>query len=193
MTDESQKWSMGNVHPNSPTRNQLMSSKSIVNVVLVTPEIPQNTGNVIRLCANVGARLHLVKPLGFRLDNSGLRRAALDYRDIADIVVHSSIEAFLESLPLYKIYGAITDGLTPYDSPRYLPGDAILFGPESSGLPHELVSRLPSENRVRIPMKPSNRSLNLSNAVAIIVYEMWRQMDFRGTSHEALPNQSYFS
>ena len=170
-----------------------MYSQPIVNVVLLTPEIPQNTGNVIRLCANVGARLHLVKPLGFRLDHAGLRRAALDYQDIADVAHHSSIETFLESVPIDRVYGAITNGLVPYDSPRYIPGDTILFGPESSGLPPDIVFRLRSRNRVRIPMKPSNRSLNLSNAVAIIVYEMWRQMGFPGTYYDALPNRSYFS
>ena len=163
-----------------------MSSQSIVNVVLLTPEIPQNTGNVIRLCANVGARLHLVEPLGFRLDNARLRRAALDYRDVADIVCHTSIEALFELTPIDRIYGAITNGLVPYDSPRYCFGDTILFGPESSGLPDGVVSRLRAENRVRIPMKPSNRSLNLSNAVAIIVYEMWRQMGFTGANSESL-------
>ena len=170
-----------------------MYSQPIVNVVLLAPEIPQNTGNVIRLCANIGARLHLVEPLGFRLDNSKLRRAALDYRDIADIICHPSIETFLESVPLHRVYGAITNGPVQYDSPRYMPGDTILFGPESSGLPHAVISRLRNENLIRIPMKPSNRSLNLSNAVAIIVYEMWRQMGFAGASASPLPGQGYFS
>lgn len=170
-----------------------MSSNSIVNVVLVTPEIPQNTGNVIRLCANVGARLHLVEPLGFRLDNPGLRRAALDYSDVADIVCHTSIEAIFELAPIDRIYGAITNGLVPYDSPRYCFGDTIIFGPESSGLSDNFASRLRADNRVRIPMKPSNRSLNLSNAVAIIVYEMWRQMGFIGANARLLPDQSGFS
>jgi len=168
-----------------------MPSKPVANVVLMTPEIPQNTGNVIRLCANVGARLHLVEPLGFRLDNSHLRRAALDYRDIADIVCHSSIEALLELFPVDRVYGAIIDGPVHYDSPKYLPGDAILFGPESSGLPDTVVARLHCRNRVRIPMKPSNRSLNLSNAVAIIVYEMWRQMGFSGTFSGSLPDPEF--
>ena len=154
----------------------------MINVVLLAPEIPQNTGNVIRLCANVGARLHLVEPLGFRLDNKGLRRASLDYRDIADVVCHASVESIFESVHIERIYGAIINGPVRYDSPRYLIGDTILFGPESSGLPDTVVDRLRPENRVQIPMKPSNRSLNLSNAVAVVVYEMWRQMGFTGMS-----------
>ena len=158
-----------------------MINKPTINVVLITPEIPQNTGNIIRLCANIGARLHLVEPLGFRLDDKGLRRASLDYRDLTDVVCHPSIESFWESTDKHRIYGATPNGQVLYDAPRYRLGDTILFGPESSGLPRQIVEKLPPNNRVRIPMKPANRSLNISNAVAVIAFEMWRQMSFGGS------------
>ena len=170
-----------------------MLTKPLFNIVLLSPEIPQNTGNVIRLCSNVGARLHLVEPLGFRLDNAKLRRAALDYRDMADIICHPSVESLLELLPMDRVYGAVTNGEVRYDSPRYMAGDTILFGTESSGLPQDVVSRLLPGNHIRIPMKPSNRSLNLSNAVAIIAYEIWRQMGFANSSSRPLPSQVHFS
>jgi len=157
-----------------------MINKPTINVVLITPEIPQNTGNIIRLCANIGARLHLVEPLGFRLDDKGLRRASLDYLDLTDVVCHPSIESFWKSVDNRRIYGAIPNGQVLYNSPRYRFGDTILFGPESSGLPSQIVDKLQTNNRVRIPMRPSNRSLNISNAVAIIAFEMWRQMNFNG-------------
>ena len=137
--------------------------------------------------------MHLVEPLGFRLDDAKLRRASLDYTDIADIICHPSIAALLELFPIDKVYGAITNGQVQYDSPRYMSGDTVIFGPESSGLPHDVVSRLLPGNHIRIPMKPSNRSLNLSNAVAIILYEMWRQMGFANSASEPLPNQGHFS
>ena len=170
-----------------------MYPEPLVNVVLLTPEIPQNTGNVIRLCANVGARLHLVEPLGFRLDDRGLRRAALDYRDIADVITHPSIDSILESTPIDRVFGALIDGPVLYNAPRYSLGDTIVFGPESSGLSAPIVSRLCPENRVRIPMRPSNRSINLSNAVAIIVFEVWRQLGFAGTTINSLGKPPYYS
>ena len=159
-----------------------MNQEPVINVVLVTPEIPQNTGNIIRLCANTGSKLHLVEPLGFSLDSAGLKRAALDYGDIADIVLHSSLATFLQSLPSRGVYGAVVDGPVSYTCPRYLSGDTIVFGPESTGLPHEVSDLFEAQNLIHIPMAPTNRSLNLSNAVAIVVYEMWRQMAFVGSN-----------
>ena len=170
-----------------------MDSNPILNVVLVAPEIPHNTGNIIRLCANVGARLHLVEPLGFQLNNPRLRRAALDYRDLTEIITHTSIDAFLDSVDIATVYGAVIDGQVPYTEPEYHVGDTIIFGSESVGLVDDIVSCLPKKNRLRIPMKPANRSLNLSNAAAIIVYEMWRQMGFSGSVDAADLEQPYFS
>lgn len=154
---------------------------AFLNVALITPEIPQNTGNIIRLCANIGAHLHLVEPLGFRLRDPLLKRAALDYTDLVNISTYSSVDDLFHTLVDGDVYGAVTDGPTLYTDPRYLPGDTIVFGPESVGLSDNLVSRLDEAHRVRIPMRPSNRSLNLSNAAAIIAYEMWRQLGFVGS------------
>ena len=170
-----------------------MDFQPIANVVLIAPEIPQNTGNVIRLCANVGARLHLVEPLGFRLENPGLRRASLDYSDLTDILVHNSIDEFFQTISIDSVYGATLPGTVLYNTPRYQVGDTIVFGSESIGLPGSVVDKLNFENRVRIPMMPANRSLNISNAAAIIVYEMWRQIGFHGASAFPYGNQSYFS
>ena len=158
-----------------------MNNDPIANVVLFTPEIPQNTGNIIRLCANVGATLHLIKPLGFNLEDSGLKRAALDYRDLADVVLHESIEAFFSSTNAGKIYAAVTGGDLDYTEPHYQIGDTIIFGPESGRLSNEIISQLGPDSLIRIPMMPANRSLNLSNAVAVVVYEMWRQSNFWGS------------
>ena len=159
-----------------------MDFQPIANVVLIAPEIPQNTGNVIRLCANVGARLHLVKPLGVQLENPGLRRASLDYSDLTDILLHNSIDNFLQTVPISTVYGATIPGTVLYTTPRYQLGDTIVFGSESVGLPSSVMDKLNFENRIRIPMMPANRSLNISNAAAIIVYEMWRQIGFHGAS-----------
>jgi tRNA (cytidine/uridine-2'-O-)-methyltransferase len=165
----------------------------VANIVLIAPEIPQNTGNIIRLCANAGARLHLVEPLGFQLENTRLRRASLDYSDLTDILVHKSIDEFFQNIPIGSVYGATTLGIVPYTTPRYQFGDTIVFGSESAGLPISVIGKLNSENRVHIPMMPANRSLNISNAAAIIVYEMWRQLGFSGASLFPDENQSYFS
>jgi len=170
-----------------------MDFQPIANVVLIAPEIPQNTGNVIRLCANVGARLHLVEPLGFRLENPGLRRASLDYSDLTDILVHNSIDELFQTISIDSVYGATIPGTVLYTSPRYKLGDTIVFGSESVGLPASVVDKLNFENRVHIPMMPANRSLNISNAAAIIVYEMWRQIGFSGASALAHEKQAYFS
>ncbi len=152
--------------------------------MLVAPEIPQNTGNIIRLCANTGACLNLVKPLGFELSQPALQRASLDYSDIADVVVHDNFASFSQDWAVGRRLCATTDGGVRYDTHAYREGDALVFGSESVGLPDELIQTLPAQNRLRIPMTPSNRSMNLSNAVAVMVYEMWRQIGFTGAVTE---------
>ncbi|HVN43287.1 MAG TPA: tRNA (cytidine(34)-2'-O)-methyltransferase [Steroidobacteraceae bacterium] len=147
-----------------------------VHVVLFEPEIPPNTGNVIRLCANTGARLHLIRPLGFRLDAKAVRRAGLDYRDLAPVQVHASLEACLVSLGSPRWFAFSTHATRRYDTVAYAPGDALVFGPETRGLPPEVLAGCPEACRVTIPMRPQARSLNLSNAVAVAVYEAWRQL-----------------
>ena len=149
-------------------------------VVLYQPEIPPNTGNIIRLCANTGARLHLIRPLGFALDDKRLRRAGLDYHEWAEVQTHRDLEAFVASVAPRRILACSTRGRQPYSEIRFQAGDALLFGPETRGLPRAVLDALPAEQRLRIPMRPGNRSLNLANAVAIILYEAWRQQDFAG-------------
>ena len=163
------------------------------NVVLISPEIPQNTGNIIRLCANVGAYLHLVKPLGFTLDDPRLKRASLDYSDIANVVVHESPDQLFNSRMVNRVFAATTNSIVPYTQPNYELGDTIILGRESLGLSDDFIENVLPENRVHIPMQPANRSLNLSNAAAIIVYEMWRQLDFDGASSSIDNNKVYFS
>lgn len=152
------------------------------NIVLVHPEIPPNAGNVIRLAANTGARLHLVEPLGFSLDNSQLKRAGLDYRELAHVEVHRDYEALKNALAGRRMYAFTTRGTQSYAENEYRPGDAFVFGSETSGLPAHLLEEFPPERRVRLPMLEGNRSLNLSNAVAVVVYEAWRQVGFLGAS-----------
>ena len=147
-----------------------------LHVVLFQPEIPPNTGNVIRLCANTGATLHLVRPLGFRLDAKAVRRAGLDYRELADLREHPSLRDCLESLHQPRWFAFTTRADARHDSVRYRDGDALVFGPETRGLPPEVLAGCPSERRLRIPMRPGSRSLNLSNAVAVAVYEAWRHL-----------------
>ena len=149
-------------------------------VVLYQPEIPPNTGNVIRLCANAGCDLHLIRPLGFELDDARLRRAGLDYHEYATVRVHDDLAAFRALAPERRLFGFSTRGETRHDAVQWRPGDALLFGPETRGLPDEVLDALPAERRVRLPMRPDVRSLNLSNAVAVAVYEAWRQQDFDG-------------
>jgi tRNA (cytidine/uridine-2'-O-)-methyltransferase len=151
----------------------------MLHVVLYQPEIPPNTGNVIRLCANSGARLHLIRPLGFELDHAKLRRAGLDYHEFADVKVHDTLDAFNGAVHPRRIFALSTRGRTPYTDARFADGDALLFGPETRGLPQAILDALPEAQRLRLPMRPGNRSLNLSNAVAVVVYEAWRQMGFR--------------
>ena len=149
-------------------------------VLLYQPEIPPNTGNVIRLCANTGARLHLIEPLGFQLEDRQLRRAGLDYHEYARVQVHASLEAALAAIAPQRLFALSTRGQLRYDQPRYAAGDAFLFGPETRGLPQALLDALPPERRLRLPMRPDNRSLNLSNSVAVLVFEAWRQQGFDG-------------
>ncbi|HVV98583.1 MAG TPA: tRNA (cytidine(34)-2'-O)-methyltransferase, partial [Rhodanobacteraceae bacterium] len=139
-----------------------------------------NTGNVIRLCANTGAALHLVRPLGFDLDDKKLRRAGLDYHEFARIAVHDDLAAFLVAAKPRRVFAVSTRGGTRYDRIVYDDDDALLFGPETRGLPQAILDELPPEQRLRLPMRPGNRSLNLSNAVAVIVFEAWRQSGFAG-------------
>jgi tRNA (cytidine/uridine-2'-O-)-methyltransferase len=146
-----------------------------IRVVLFQPEIPPNTGNVIRLCATTGARLHLVRPLGFRLDARAVRRAGLDYRELADVTEHADLQECLASLGQPRWFAFTTRGLRRHDEVEYADGDALVFGPETRGLPDDVLDRCPPERRVRIPMLGGVRSLNLSNAVAVAVYEAWRQ------------------
>ena len=148
------------------------------NIVLYEPEIPPNTGNVMRLAANTGAALHLVEPLGFELDEPRLRRAGLDYREFADVRTYASLADALAALGEPRVFALSTRGVTRYDAPHYRAGDAFLMGPETRGLPQALLDSLPEEQRLRLPMRPGNRSLNLSNAAAVVVYEAWRQLGF---------------
>lgn len=149
-------------------------------IVLYQPEIPPNTGNVIRLCANTGAHLHLVKPLGFGLDDRSLARSGMDYRDLVLTTVHDNWEACLASLGPSRLYFMSTKGKTAYDAPHYTPGDVFVFGSESRGLPAVMLDAAPAEQRLRLPMVPNNRSLNLGNSVAVVIYEAWRQNGFTG-------------
>lgn len=148
-------------------------------VVLFQPEIPPNTGNIIRLCANTGSRLHLIHPLGFELDDSRLKRAGLDYHEYASVRQHRGFNEFLLSIQPLRLFACSTRGETLYSEVEYRPGDAFLFGPETRGLPQSMLDALPRGQRLRIPMREGNRSLNLSNAVAVVVYEAWRQNGFR--------------
>jgi tRNA (cytidine/uridine-2'-O-)-methyltransferase len=154
----------------------------VFDIVLYEPEIPPNTGNVMRLCANVGARLHLVEPLGFVLSDRRLRRAGLDYRDRAQAVIHPSLDACRGALPGQRWFAASTRGRRRYDDVAYQPGDVFLFGPETRGLPGDVLDALDPDAVLRLPMLATSRSLNLSNAVAVLVYEAWRQAGFRGMS-----------
>jgi tRNA (cytidine/uridine-2'-O-)-methyltransferase len=149
-------------------------------IVLYQPEIPPNTGNVMRLCANTGNRLHLVAPLGFDLEDSKLRRAGLDYREWASVTLHASLDAFTQALRPPRTWAVSTRGQRCYSEIAYQPGDALLFGPETRGLPPRVLEDLGGDRTVRLPMVPQSRSLNLSNAVAVLVYEAWRQQGFRG-------------
>lgn len=147
-------------------------------VILFEPEIPSNTGNIIRLCANTGVALHLVKPLGFTLDDKRLRRAGLDYHEFATLTVHESWAECVKSLKERRIFAVSTKGAQRYDRNQYVDGDVFLFGPETRGLPLAILGMFPEERRIRLPMVTGSRSLNLSNTVAVVIYEAWRQVEF---------------
>ena len=147
-------------------------------LILFEPEIAPNTGNIIRLCANTGSGLHLIRPLGFTLDDKRLRRAGLDYREYAEVVEHDNLSACLNYLDQPRLLAISTRGRIDHTQHHYAEGDAILFGPETRGLPVEVLDSLPTQHVLRIPMQPESRSLNLSNAAAIVVYEAWRQLGF---------------
>ncbi|MET1218117.1 MAG: tRNA (uridine(34)/cytosine(34)/5-carboxymethylaminomethyluridine(34)-2'-O)-methyltransferase TrmL [Glaciecola sp.] len=150
----------------------------MLDIVLYEPEIPPNTGNIIRLCANSGFALHLIEPLGFDWDDKKVRRAGLDYHEFAEVKRHPNLQAYLDTRQPKRIFACTTKGSMFHSKAQYEAGDALIFGPESRGLPHEFIMSLPESQRVRIPMLPDSRSMNLSNAVAVFVYEAWRQLDF---------------
>jgi tRNA (cytidine/uridine-2'-O-)-methyltransferase len=152
----------------------------LFHVVLYQPEIPPNTGNIIRLCANTGSTLHLIHPLGFDWDDRRLRRAGLDYRECADVRQHEDFEGFLDACRPSTWYAVSTRGRTRYDQVEYHAGDALVFGPETRGLPQTMLDDLPPERRLRLPMRAGQRSLNLSNSAAVLLYEAWRQHGFAG-------------
>jgi len=153
--------------------------KIMFHIALYQPEIPPNTGNVIRLCANTGAKLHLIHPLGFNLDEKRVRRAGLDYHELADVIEHKNYDGFLKNLSSKNIYACTTKGKQSYADVNFKADDVLLFGPETRGLPDKILSTFTESHKIRIPMKTCSRSLNLSNAVAIILYEAWRQQSFQ--------------
>lgn len=152
----------------------------MLNIVLFEPEIPPNTGNIIRLCANTGFQLHLIEPLGFAWDDKRLRRAGLDYHEFAAIRHHASYEAFAASEAPRRLFALTTKGTPAHSAVSYQAGDYLLFGPETRGLPARVLDALPARQKIRIPMMPDSRSMNLSNAVSVVVYEAWRQLDYAG-------------
>ncbi|MBN6150639.1 tRNA (cytidine(34)-2'-O)-methyltransferase [Xanthomonas sp. AmX2] len=158
-----------------------MTATPTLHVLLFQPEIPPNTGNVIRLCANTGAQLHLIEPLGFDLSDRQLKRAGLDYHEYARLQVHASLDAALHAIAPPRLFALSTRSDTRYDAPAFADGDAFLFGPETRGLPADVLAQVAPGHRLRLPMRPDNRSLNLSNAVAVVVFEAWRQLGFAGS------------
>jgi tRNA (cytidine/uridine-2'-O-)-methyltransferase len=154
--------------------------RRMFHVILLRPEIPPNTGNLIRLCANVGATLHLVHPLGFELDEPRVRRAGLDYHELASVREHADLPACLSAVAPPRLFALTTRATRSVYAASFAAGDAFLFGPETSGLPADLLATIAPESRLRLPMRPGNRSLNLSNAAAVTVYEAWRQIGFAG-------------
>ena len=149
-------------------------------LILYEPEIPPNTGNIIRLCANTGANLHLIEPLGFELDEPRLKRAGLDYAEFTNISIYKSLSCCLHELGNPRVFALSTRGRTNHSIPKFVQGDAFLFGPETRGLPQEVIDSLPEKQRLRLPMKSGSRSLNLSNSAAVVLYEAWRQIGFIG-------------
>ncbi len=152
----------------------------MLNIVLFEPEIPPNTGNIIRLCANTGFQLHLIEPLGFAWDDKRLRRAGLDYHEYTALKKHASYRDFLGTEAPSRLFALTTKGTPAHSAVAYQAGDYLLFGPESRGLPAEILDALPAGQKIRIPMRAESRSMNLSNAVSVVVYEAWRQLDYAG-------------
>jgi tRNA (cytidine/uridine-2'-O-)-methyltransferase len=152
----------------------------MLNIVLFQPEIPPNTGNIIRLCANTGFKLHLIEPLGFDWEDKKIRRAGLDYHEFADVTRHKSLASYQTQHPNSRIFACTTKGTANFAQVSFEKGDTLLFGPETRGLPDDIIQSLPEPQRLRIPMLPNSRSMNLSNAVSVFVYESWRQLDFEG-------------
>jgi tRNA (cytidine/uridine-2'-O-)-methyltransferase len=152
----------------------------VFHIVLFEPEIPPNTGNALRLAANTGARLHLVRPFGFTLNDRQLLRAGLDYADMACVTIHDDWASFRSTLELQRVFAVTTRGTQRYDAPRYRQDDIFLFGSETRGLPATVIEHVPDDQRIRLPMQAGSRSLNLSNAVAVVVYEAWRQLGYSG-------------
>ncbi|MBE0486211.1 tRNA (uridine(34)/cytosine(34)/5-carboxymethylaminomethyluridine(34)-2'-O)-methyltransferase TrmL [Marinobacter sp.] len=152
----------------------------MLHVVLYEPEIPPNTGNIIRLCANTGCRLHLIEPLGFSLEDKQMRRAGLDYSEYASVKTHPNYASFMASEQPARLFGLTTKGTRHYHEVAFQDGDYLMFGPETRGLPVNVREELPPECRLRVPMQPESRSLNLSNTAALVVYEAWRQLGFTG-------------
>ena len=152
----------------------------MLDIVLYQPEIPPNTGNIIRLCANTGFRLHLIRPLGFELDDQRLKRAGLDYHEYANLQIHDNYDAFLKQVKPGRVFALSTKGTCNYTEAEFQEGDAMMFGPETRGLPADIRDNLPQNQVLRLPMLAKSRSLNLSNTVAVVVYEAWRQMEFKG-------------
>lgn len=157
----------------------------MIDIVLFEPEIPPNTGNVIRLAANTGACLHLVKPMGFTLRDKQLKRAGLDYHELASVTVHTDWRACCDFLAGRRMFAVTTRAAQRYDAPSYRAQDVFVFGSETRGLPDEVLATFPPQQRIRLPMRPTSRSLNLSNAVAVVVYEAWRQLGFSGGKRTA--------
>ncbi|TAM39667.1 MAG: tRNA (uridine(34)/cytosine(34)/5-carboxymethylaminomethyluridine(34)-2'-O)-methyltransferase TrmL [Rhodanobacter sp.] len=154
----------------------------MLHVILFRPEIPPNTGNVIRLCANTGAALHLIRPLGFELDDARLRRAGLDYHEFARIAAHDELASCLDAIGAPRVFAFTTRGRVAHVDVRFADGDALLFGCETAGLPTDVLEGIPAARHLRLPMQPDSRSLNLSNTVAVAVYEAWRQLGFTGAA-----------
>jgi tRNA (cytidine/uridine-2'-O-)-methyltransferase len=150
----------------------------LFHVILLQPQIPQNAGNIIRLCANSGCSLHLIRPCTFDLSHKGVRRAGLDYAELAKVSLHDNLGACIAALPDARVFSVETDGARVYSDAAFRPGDAVLFGSEGDGLPADVIAAIDAERRLRIPMRAGNRSLNLGNAVALVVYEAWRQNGF---------------
>lgn len=153
----------------------------MLDIILYQPEIPPNTGNIVRLCANTNFRLHLIEPLGFDIDEKKVRRAGLDYHDFANVIRHKNLQSYLDDAQPKRLFACTTKGTRYFTDVTYQQGDGLLFGPETRGLPEDIIFSLPEEQRLRIPMAPNSRSMNLSNAVSVFVYESWRQLGFQGS------------